>query len=78
MIDKNRLRAAIVREGHTQRTLAEKVGVSVNTISAKLNRRIPFNTDEIEKICEVLSITDPAEKVQIFLAPSSQNRDIGR
>lgn len=41
--------------------------MSKNTLNSKVNGKIPFNTIEIEAICEKLGITDPAEKALIFL-----------
>jgi hypothetical protein len=46
--------------------------MSENTLSSKLNERRPFNTDEVLVICDLLHITDPAEKAQIFLSEPSQ------
>lgn len=75
MLDKNLLRGAIARAGMTQERLAEAIGISSNTLSAKLLGKSFFDTEEIDRICEVLSIVDDNEKVAIFLAPASQFRD---
>lgn len=75
MVDKNKLAGAIASKGLTQKKLAEMIGVSKNTISAKINNKSSFNTDEIERICRVLGIKDVIEKANIFLANSPQNRD---
>lgn len=77
MIDRNLLRGAIARAGMTQEKLAEAIGISGNTLSAKILGRYFFDTDEIDKICDVLSITDNLEKANIFLAKPSQKRDDG-
>lgn len=75
MIDKNLLRGAIARAGMTQEKLASAIGISQNTLSAKILGRSFFDTDEIDKICEVLSIVDNNEKASIFLASASRKRD---
>ena len=75
LIDKNLLRGAIARAGMTQEKLAAAIGISGNTLSAKILGRSFFDTDEIDKICTVLSITDNGEKANIFLAPASRFRD---
>lgn len=75
MIDKNLLRGAIARAGMTQEKLASAIGISQNTLSAKILGRSYFDTDEIDKICDVLSIVDNCEKADIFLAPASRFRD---
>lgn len=63
----NKLKGKIVEAGYTQRSLAKEVGMSKNTLNSKVNGKIPFNTDEIERICASLSIVDPVEKASIFL-----------
>lgn len=68
----NKLKGRMVEAGYTQRTLAIATKMSENTLSSKLNARRPFNTDEVLVICELLHITDPVEKAQIFLSKPSQ------
>ena len=51
------------------------IGISSNTLSAKILGRSFFDTQEIDIICEVLSIEDNNEKANIFLAPASRFRD---
>ena len=68
----NLLKAKMVSNGLTQRSLAESLGMSKNTLSYKLRGRRPFDVDEVARICELLHITDPAEKAQIFLSSPPQ------
>lgn len=75
MLDKNRLMGAIVMAGMSQRKLAQEVGMSKNTINAKINGNGYFDTEQIDRICSVLDIHDNTEKALIFLAEPSQNRD---
>lgn len=75
MLDKNRLRCAIVRAGYTQDKLAKAIGITSNTLSAKILGRSFFDTEEIDRICDVLSIVDNNEKAEIFLASPSRFRD---
>lgn len=75
MLDKRRLMSAIVGKGMTQKKLAEQIGMSKNTINSKINGRGKFDTEEIDKICEVLNIESDKEKVLIFLSKTSQKRD---
>ena len=63
----NKLKGKIAEAGYSQRSLATELGMSKNTLNAKVNGKIPFNTDEIEKICEKLGIHDRTEKAAIFL-----------
>lgn len=64
----NLLRGEIKAQGMTLEALAKKIGISRNSMSAKLNGRTQFNADEIEKICMALGISDPERKVEIFLS----------
>lgn len=75
MVNKNLLRSAIARAGMTQGQVAAAIGVSPNTLSAKILGHSFFDTNEIDKICKVLSIQDETEKALIFLADSSRKRD---
>ena len=75
MINKQKLLAKMVEAGYTQKSLAKAVNMSKNTINAKLNGKGCFNTKQIELICEILNIISGQEKIDIFLANSSQNRD---
>lgn len=63
----NKLKGKIVEAGYSQRSLAAAIGMSKNTLNSKINGKKPFNTVEIERICEKLGIYDGAEKAHIFL-----------
>ncbi|MBR4555540.1 MAG: helix-turn-helix transcriptional regulator [Ruminococcus sp.] len=76
MLNRNLLKSAMARAGFlTQGLLAEKIGMSENTLSSRMNGQSPFNTDEIDSICQVLDIKSNEEKVAIFLASPSQKWD---
>lgn len=72
MLNRNLLRAAIVASGYTQEKLAETIGISSNTLSSRMVGTSFFNTEEIDKICNVLNITSNEQKADIFLASISQ------
>lgn len=63
----NKLKGKIAEMGYSQRALAEKLGMSKNTLNAKVNGKVPFNTVEVAKICEILDIHNGSEKAAIFL-----------
>lgn len=75
MINKNLLRSKLAAVGLTQKKLGTLVGMSENTISAKINGNGRLYVDEVEHICSALGIESPAEKAEIFLGSTSQNRD---
>lgn len=59
MTDVKLLKAYMTLAGYTQGRLAKELGISENTLSAKLKKRV-FGTDEAAKIVELLNIDDPA------------------
>ena len=64
MIDRNALRAEIVRNGLTQKDVAKMIGISEKTFIARMNRGA-FGTDEAEVMIRELKIKNPA---RIFFA----------
>ena len=73
MVNIAKLKARMVLKGYNQRTLAKACKdkgykTSENTIYAKMNDRSPWTCDDIDMMCDVLEIVDPADKVDIFLA----------
>ncbi|MBQ7037745.1 MAG: helix-turn-helix transcriptional regulator [Clostridia bacterium] len=64
---KTKLIGIMAEKGFSQRSIAKELGVSVNTINAKLNGRTAFDALEIIKLCEILGITNSDEKIEIFL-----------
>ena len=61
----NKLRSLIVENGMTQGYVANKLGISPQSFSYKLNNKIEFKASEIEALCTLLSISD---KDSIFFA----------
>lgn len=73
----NELKGKIVAAGYSQKSLAEAMTaagskISENTLSKKVNGRVPFDTDEVTCICGLLGIHDNDEKAYIFLTMPSQ------
>lgn len=67
MMDKNALRAAIVKKGYTQAQVADFLGITPKTFSMKMKKG-SFGIIEAEIMIDKLSIDDPsaiffAEKV---------------
>jgi transcriptional regulator with XRE-family HTH domain len=44
--------------GYTQEKLAEAMGINKSTLNGKLSGKSSFTTAEIDKICEILSISN--------------------
>lgn len=69
----NKLLGIMAERRVSQRMLASMMGVSKNTINAKMNGVRPFDTDEAITICGILGIVDNNTKAEIFLTKSSHN-----
>lgn len=57
-VNVNLLKSYMVKGGYTQKELAKSLGISEQTLTRKLKKRV-FGTDEAAKIVELLSIDDP-------------------
>jgi transcriptional regulator with XRE-family HTH domain len=64
MLDRNALKAEFVRNGYTQKDIANLLGISEKTLISRLNRGV-FGTDEAQILVEKLHIKNP---VSIFFA----------
>lgn len=64
MLNKNALKAEIVRNGLTQKEVAEMIGISEKTFISRMQRGV-FGTDEAEIMINRLGIKNP---IDIFFA----------
>lgn len=64
MLNRNALRAEIVRNGLTQKDIAKIIGISEKTFILKMKKGV-FGTDEAEAMIKALGITNP---ISIFFA----------
>lgn len=62
-----KLRAKISEVNVKYKDLAAGMGISQQALSMKMRGLIRFNTDDAVKICNILNITDDAERSEIFL-----------
>lgn len=67
----SKLLGAMAEKGISQRKLANALGVSKNTVNAKINGKGHFDTEQASQICEILGIVEPERKAEIFLSKSS-------
>jgi len=67
MIQKNILKAKMLLKEKTQVEMAEVLGISLVSVSKKMNGVIKFSLEEVKKIKEYLNLTDE-EINQIFLS----------
>jgi len=60
----NELKGKIIAKGYTQEKIAEALGITPKTLSLKLKRGV-LGSNEIEKLIEILAISEP---MAIFFA----------
>lgn len=68
MTDTKLLEQAIKASGRSKTFLAEKIGLSLGGFRNCAVNKAEFKASQIQKLCELLDITDPAQKEAIFFA----------
>lgn len=58
MLNRNKLRAEIVKNGYTQADVAKRLDISEKTFISRMKNGV-FKTDEVEILVEFLGIEDP-------------------
>ena len=71
MLNRAELAACMARNGFTRTRLAKSIGMTPKTLYNKIKKGV-FGSDEIERIVEVLHISDP---VSIFFAQEVTSKD---
>lgn len=64
-----KLKAAIAASGKLNKELADALGQSMSSFSAKVNGHREFSFKEAEALCQLLGIESSEEKVNIFFTP---------
>jgi hypothetical protein len=62
------LEKKIEQSGLKKNFIAKSIGLSPYGLAKKINNETEFKTSEVNKLCEILKITDLAEKDRIFFA----------
>jgi plasmid maintenance system antidote protein VapI len=68
----SKLRGKMAERGCSQSSIAEKMGISVQSLDAKINNRSQFTVDQAMKLIEILEIDNPND---IFLLRTFQIRN---
>lgn len=71
--DYSKLRGRIVEILGNQNELASRLGISLVSLSRKLNNKVRFSTDDIITIAEVLKIPDAEIGIYFFTLKVSKN-----
>ena len=56
-MDIQKLKAALVEAGETQRSFSKKAHMSLNTINAKLNGNVKITLDDVYLFSEILNLS---------------------
>ena len=65
-MNKNKFEGAIRSAGYTEGQLAALLGMTANTFSKK-KQTGTFTLAQVERICDLIGITTPGDKCDIFL-----------
>lgn len=68
MTNTAKLELRIQQSGLKKSYIANALGITLKTLANKIANRCEFKASEIDAICKLLGITDPAEKEAIFFA----------
>ena len=68
MTNTKKLNETIKRSGLKKKYIAEQIGRTPYGLALKIDGTNEFTAQEIKKLCEILSITDPKEILEIFLS----------
>ena len=68
MTNSKLLERKIKESGLKRGFIAERLEVSYHWLNKKINNLVPFKAYEIERLCDLLNITDLNEKDAIFFA----------
>lgn len=68
MVDTAMLRKIIKESGLKLFYIAERLDISAYSFTRKIENRSEFTASEIDKLCDVLNITDVNERFAIFFA----------
>ena len=71
--DYSKLLGRIKEYGFTQEIIASEIGMSVSTLSFKLNNKAFFTQKEIKKICDLLEIETTEVGVYFFTPKVQKN-----
>ncbi|MBZ9634695.1 helix-turn-helix transcriptional regulator [Clostridium sp. FP1] len=68
----NKLKGKMVEAGISQEKLAQKLGITVQALNAKLNNRSCLTIEEAKGITNILNIENPSEKFFNSKVPNVQ------
>lgn len=68
MVNTEALRKKIADRGIKYKNIAAMLGISPYTLQLKVDGKNEFVTSEVSGLCDILEITDLAEKEEIFFA----------
>ncbi len=68
MVDVKKIDKMLVEQGKRNKDLAEHMGITVQALNKKKRGRSKWTIEDAESVLRFLGVTEPAEKVLIFLA----------
>ena len=66
VVDTQMLESVIAESGKKKTYLADRLGISVQSLRLKINNTLDFKTGEVSVLCQELGITQLTRKEKIF------------
>lgn len=60
-MDVNKLKGKMAEKSYTQKKMAKELGITEQSLNAKMNSRSQFTLKEVVEIVSILDIDDPVE-----------------
>ncbi|NFO86501.1 DUF739 family protein [Clostridium botulinum] len=73
-MNSNKLKGKMIEKSYTQKNLAKELGITPQSLNAKINKRSQFTLDEVVKIVSILDIDNPMEIFFTKIVPNMQRR----
>lgn len=73
-MNSNKLKGKMVERKYTQKNLAKEIGITPQSLNAKLNKRSQFTLDEVTKLISILDIKNPVEIFFTDCVPNMQQK----
>lgn len=73
-MNSNKLKGKMIEKSYTQKNLAKELGITPQSLNAKINKRSQFTLDEVVKIISILDIDNPMEIFFTKIVPNMQRR----
>ncbi|WP_394874605.1 DUF739 family protein [Clostridium neonatale] len=75
-MDVNKLKGKMIEKSYTQKKMAKELGITEQSLNAKMNSRSQFTLKEVVEIVSILEIDDPVEIFFNKKIPNMQQKNV--